>query len=235
MKRLLLLSLLVPQLAAAEILVVEHAKLWVSAEEKLEDATLIVRDGVVLAAGRGVAVPGGGAATTIDGRGLVVTAGLVDAGARFGVHEIDLEGATVESLPGAPGDAVHAAYRVEWGFNPTSVGVDVARAGGITSAVVIPNGGLVAGRSAWISLPEGAVAPIVIRGELAVHLTLGERAQGPGKGARDMELLQLPKLLEDTLQFPPQPQGVRNTSGCAKWALSRPESGTPLIPPPGGG
>jgi imidazolonepropionase-like amidohydrolase len=201
MKRLLLMSLLVPRLAAAEILVVEHTTLWVSAEEKLEDATLIVRDGVVLAAGRGVAVPGGGAATTIDGRGLVVTAGLVDAGARFGVHEIDQEKATVEGLPSTPADAVHAAYRVDWGFNPTSVGVDIARAGGITSAVVIPSGGLVAGRSAWISLPEGAVAPVVVRAELAVHVTLGERAKRAGKGARGMALLELRELLDDTAQY----------------------------------
>jgi imidazolonepropionase-like amidohydrolase len=197
----LVLGLLVASAANAEIVAVEHATIWVSPTEKIEDATLIVRDGTILAAGKGVAVPTG-QATTIDGRGMVITAGLVDAAARIGVEEVPQEGSSVEGqMPSSPGTAVHAAYRIDWGFSPTSVAVDVARAGGITQVVVIPQGGLVAGRSAWIALPEGAVTPAVVRAELAVHVTLGERARQPGMGSRGLALVDLRELLDDASQY----------------------------------
>ena len=216
---LLLLSL--APVARAEIVAVENATIWVSSTEKLEDATLIVRDGVVLAAGRGVAVPGGQAAVKIDGRGLVVTAGLVETGARIGVDEIGAEAPTVEGqLPSVPGNAVHAAYRIDWGYNPTSVAVDVARAGGITQAVVIPDGGLVAGRSAWIALPEGAVTPPVVRAELAVHVTLGERGLAPGLGSRGLALLELRELLDDAAQYAKRRQAFEENR-ARRFAASR--------------
>jgi imidazolonepropionase-like amidohydrolase len=221
MRALVCLSLLLGPVAGAEIIVVEHATVWVSPEKKLEDASLIVRDGVILSAGKNVALPGGSGATVVDGRGTIVTAGFVDSAARFGAEEIEQEPPTVEGrLASDPDHAVHAAFRIDWGFNPSAVTVDVARAAGITSAIVIPTGGLVSGRSAWISLPEGAVAPVLVRGELAMHVTLGQRALRSGAGSRGLALLALRELLADAAELARR-RGQFDENRLRKLAASR--------------
>src|SRR5687767_6803232 len=54
----------------------------------IENGTVVIQDGKIAAVGQGVAVPGG--AEKIDGRGLSVYPGLIDAGTTLGLAEIPL-------------------------------------------------------------------------------------------------------------------------------------------------
>ena len=107
-------SLLVARVAAADLVVVEHATLWVTPEEKLEHATLIVRDGVVLSAGRNVALPGGSNATIVDGRGCSdrrsSTTRPVRPGDRAGAPPWRKLASTPITRP--------AAFRIDWAQTP---------------------------------------------------------------------------------------------------------------------
>jgi imidazolonepropionase-like amidohydrolase len=108
---------------------------------------------------------------------------------------------TVEGSFAHGKDAIHAAYRVIDGYNPTSVAIPVARAGGVTSVVSTPRGGLVSGTSAWFSLAAGPVADVTSVAPLAMYATLGEGALGSAEGSRGVALEKLRELLDDALHY----------------------------------
>src|SRR5436190_16064933 len=54
------------------------ARLVISPDEEIEQGTLVVRDGLIVAAGKDIATPSD--AEVIDGTGLYVYAGFIDAG-----------------------------------------------------------------------------------------------------------------------------------------------------------
>lgn len=107
----------------------------------------------------------------LAGPGDVVTAGLVAVDTSLGVVEIDLEEGTTDQDEG--GDPVRASLVVADAYNPRSVSVPVARTGGITSAIVEPAGGLVAGSSAWVDLRGATQADAVVKRVLALRAGFG--------------------------------------------------------------
>jgi imidazolonepropionase-like amidohydrolase len=144
-----------------------------------------------------VATPAG--ATRIDGKGMVVTAGFVDACSTVGLSEVGLEDTANEGRFG-DGTEIHAAYRVTDGFNPASVTIPIARTGGLTAVVAVPRGGFVPGTSAWVELADGAQAAVV-RSPLAMYAVLGEGGLAAGQGSRGLTLERLRELLDDAATY----------------------------------
>jgi imidazolonepropionase-like amidohydrolase len=160
----------------------------------LEGASVVIDGNRIVAVGVGVELPAG--AERIDASGSIVTPGLIDAASRLGLQEVSGEVRTVEGTAGPEGDPIRAALRVDDTFNPASFLIPVARNGGLTSAAVVPRGGLVAGQSAWVDLVEDQpvrVAP------LAVHVSL--RGTGDKPGARSRGWLRLREAFEDARLF----------------------------------
>ena len=184
--------------AAAPDFAIENATVFVTPDRAIRDATIVVRKGRVSAVGARVAVPAG--LRRIDGRGRVVTAGLVDASSSLGLVEVELEPTTADGRfdPTTP---VHAAYRAVDGYDPNSVAIAVARAGGVTSAVSAPAGGLIAGASAWVSLADRAGDDAVIKSPLAMVSALGEQAIAATSGSRGLATLRLREVLDDAVQY----------------------------------
>ncbi len=141
----------------------------------LESATVVIEGERIAAVGIGVPVPRG--ARVIDARGGVVTPGLVDAASRVGLVEIATEPAGIEGTTPAP-EPIRAALRADDAFNPASLALPVARAGGVTSVVAMPAGGVISGQSAWVDLVD---ADPVRRAPLALHVAI---AAGEQPGAR---------------------------------------------------
>jgi imidazolonepropionase-like amidohydrolase len=177
--------------AAAQPIAITGATVYQRGGARLEGATVVIRDGKIAEVGAGVAAPAG--ARLIDGKGKVVTAGLVDACSQLGLIEIELEATAIDGrfAPGAVD--VHAAYRAADAYNARSVGIQVARTGGITSAMTGPVGGLVAGQAAFVSLAEGASAPG--RAPAAMIAALGPGAIASGSRGHAAERLR--ELLDD--------------------------------------
>jgi imidazolonepropionase-like amidohydrolase len=97
---------------------------------------------------------------------------------------------------------VHAAYRVTDGYYPQSVAIPVARAGGVTSVIAVPRGGLVAGTSACFALADSpSVDRVTVRAPTAMHVTLGEAARAAGSGSRGRALERLREVLDDAAQY----------------------------------
>lgn len=92
----------------------------------------------------------------VDARGKVLTAGFVDAWSALGLMGIELEPSTVDVELKTPWQddegLVRAAARASLAFDPRSEPIRVARAGGVTSALAVPRGGVIAGQAFWIDL-----------------------------------------------------------------------------------
>jgi imidazolonepropionase-like amidohydrolase len=175
-------------------LAIVGAQVYTGAGPPLDAATVVIEGERVARVGVGIAVPAG--AEIIQAEGMVVTPGLVDPASRLGVVDVSLEPSSVEGTAGPDFDPIRAALRVADTFNPSSFLIPVALAGGVTSAVVLPVGGIVKGQSAWVDLTE--VDP-VRASPVALHVSLF--AQGDKPGSRARAYLVLREAFEDARLF----------------------------------
>ncbi len=172
---------------------IAHATVYVpDGRAPLNDATVVIASGKVLAVGTGAAVPAG--ARTIDGRGKVVTPGFIDARTDVGVVDVDLEPQSDDTDVPA---AVTPALRMIDGYNPQSALVPITRAGGVTSVVVSPRGGLLGGQAAFVDLAGDTVAEAVVRPVLAQLAQVDEPTAQASAGTRGGMWLILREALED--------------------------------------
>jgi imidazolonepropionase-like amidohydrolase len=200
---LFVLAALAPAPAQAQAqrdLAIVGARVHTAPGTVIENATIVVRDGRVRAIGSGVAVPAG--AQRIDATGKVVTAGLIDSSTRMGLVEVDLEESTVAGRFGRGGaDVVHAAYQAVDGYNPRSVAIPIGRAGGVTSVVTAPVGGLVSGMGAWAQLIDDAPSESILAPSVAMYANLGEDAAAAAGGSHAMAMERLRELLADASDY----------------------------------
>jgi imidazolonepropionase-like amidohydrolase len=134
-------------------LAIEHVRLEAGDGTVRDDITVVVEGERISAVGPAAAVPVG--ATRIDGRGLTLTPGLVDLRSHLGLVEVELEPATVDTaLRDTPGHeaALTPAFRVADGFNPLSIWLPISREEGVTSVVLQPEHGVLAGTGTWLPL-----------------------------------------------------------------------------------
>ena len=114
----------------------------------IENGTVVIQDGKIAAVGANVSVPSG--AETIDGKGLSVFPGMIDAGTNLGLAEIPLgANATMDMTETG---TMNANAKAVLAVNPHSSHVNVTRVNGITTVLSSPAGGLIAGQNAVINL-----------------------------------------------------------------------------------
>jgi imidazolonepropionase-like amidohydrolase len=183
--------------ARAQTIAITGGKVYPVSGPPIENGTVIVRDGKIVAVGAGVAVPND--ARRIDATGKWVTPGLINALSGLGVSEIGQVQATVDR--GARGDSgVAAAFPVWEGINPASTMLAPARNEGITSVLVVPTGGLIAGQAALIDLVPGTVTDMLNKAPIAMVAQFGDPRAG-GSNARGEQYARLKELLEDTRAY----------------------------------
>ena len=171
---------------------ITHGKVFVPGRAPLDDATVVLSGGKVLAVGVGVAIPAG--TRTVDATGKFVTPGFIDAMSDVGVIDVDLEPSTNETDLHT---AMTPALRLVDGYNPESIVVPITRAGGVTSVVVVPRDGLLGGQSAFVDLAGERVADAVVRPALAQVARVDEGEARESAGTRGAMWLMLREALED--------------------------------------
>jgi imidazolonepropionase-like amidohydrolase len=181
--------------AAAQELAIVGGRVHTVTGGALEDATVLVRDGRIVAVGADVAVPAG--AARIDARGKVVTPGIFDPASAIGIVEVDQVDATTDARLASQEDAVTAAFDVTFGLNPHSTLVPFNRSLGLTTAAALPSGGLVAGQAAVIDLWGATASEMVVKPKAAMRASYDEGAAAIAGGARGGAALRLREVLED--------------------------------------
>jgi imidazolonepropionase-like amidohydrolase len=131
----------------------------------IPNGTIVFSNGVITSVGASAQIPAN--ATVIDGTGLFVYPGLIDAGSHVGLEEISAVPGTVDTAE--LGD-INPNARAEVAVNPHSNVIPVTRVNGITSVVTEPEGGIISGSSAMINLAGWTPQEMTLKAPLAMHI-----------------------------------------------------------------
>lgn len=137
---------------------IRGARIVTVSGETIENGTIVISNGKITAIGANAAVPSG--AETIDGKGLSVFPGMIDAGTNLGLAEV-AAGAPSTLDTTETGDMNSNAKAIT-AVNPHSSHVNVTRVNGITSVLSMPTGSVVSGQAAVINLAGST------QGEMAI-------------------------------------------------------------------
>ena len=127
---------------------IKGAKVVTVSGEIIENGTVVIKDGKILAVGATVSVPSD--AQVIDGKGLSVYPGMIDAATNLGLSEIQLSADPTVDV--AESGDFNPNAKAFIGFNPHTSHVNVTRVNGVTTVISTPVGGIISGQTALMNL-----------------------------------------------------------------------------------
>lgn len=132
--------------AGGAAIAITNARIFPISGPAIERGTIVIRGNRIEAVGADVTVPAG--AQVVDAKGGEVYPGFIDARTTLGLNEPG---------PGGYGDAgemleINASLKAQVAYQADSDAIPVARVNGITSAAVVPSGGLLGGQVAVMNL-----------------------------------------------------------------------------------
>ena len=133
--------------ATGEIYAIRNARIVTVTGSVIDNGTVVIANGKIGAVGANASIPSG--AKVIDGKGLSVYPGMMDADSEIGLTEIGSVAGSVDT--NEIGDN-NANIHVDVAIRPDSSHIAVTRVNGVTSALTAPRGGLIAGQSAIVNL-----------------------------------------------------------------------------------
>jgi imidazolonepropionase-like amidohydrolase len=164
---------------------------------KLERATVLIRDGTIVAVGPAVAVPPD--AVRVDATGKWVTPGFIDGGGQMGLVEIGAVPGTREAT--LQGDTIAAAFNVAEGINPASTLIPVTRIEGITTALAVPSGNLISGQAVLIDLAGATIEEMLVKSPAAMVVDFSESGKAEAGGSRAGVAERLRRVFRDALEY----------------------------------
>jgi imidazolonepropionase-like amidohydrolase len=183
--------------APAQTIAITGGKVYPVSGPVIENGTVVITNGVISAVGANVPIPAG--AQRIDATGKIVTPGFVDAATQLGVQEISAVADTRDAAARGK-DNIAADFTVWEGLNPNSVLLAPARKEGVTSFVILPTGGLIAGQAALVDVVPGTTTDMIIKAPVAMVAEVGD-PQSAGLTSRGELIVKLREVLEDAKYF----------------------------------
>jgi imidazolonepropionase-like amidohydrolase len=185
-----------------------HATVHTVSGETIADGTVCFERGRIVRVGAGgPARPG---SSVVDGTGLHLYPGFLDAQTGVGLIEI---GSVAGSVDLAEAGALNPHVNTAIAINPDSELIPVTRANGLTHVLSVPEGGLVSGSSALIRLDGWTWEDLVAASPVAMHIrwprfrVLRSSYYGPPpseedqKKEREDSLKKIRKLFEDARAY----------------------------------
>lgn len=183
--------------AAAQNLVIQNANLF-DGETVRENATLVIRDGLVVAWADEDDVPSG--LDMVDADGAWVTPGIFSSFTRTGIVEVGAEDSTNDTA--AAQSKFGASLDMSDAFNPASTVIDVTRIEGVTHMAVAPSlGSSLFGGQGFIATTTGEPGSIV-KERAFTFVNLGEGGAGLAGGSRPAAWATFRAALGDARAFP---------------------------------
>lgn len=199
MRRLLLATVV---LAAASLpvwsqtIAITGGKVYPVSGPPIANGTVLIRDGAIVAVGANVNVPA--SAQRIDATGKIVTPGLINSITTIGLVEIGQVRDTNDAAAKGNNN-IAAAFKPWEGLNPASSVFAPTRSEGVTTVIITPRGGLVAGQAAAIDLGTGQRSEVMRRAPVAMIAQIDD-AQSAGTNSRG-ELMGKLRALFDDVKF----------------------------------
>ncbi|MDH3592467.1 MAG: amidohydrolase, partial [Planctomycetota bacterium] len=153
--------LLLAALASADVLVLDGARIHTVTKGTIERGTVVIEKGRIKAVGKQgeVTIPEG--AKVRDCAGLVIIPGLVDTHSHLGVYS--RPGVIANSDGNEMTGPVQSLVRALDSIHPRDPGIRLARAGGVTTANIMPgSGNVMGGQTAYVKLRGKTVEDMLI-------------------------------------------------------------------------
>ncbi len=184
---LTLTSSVYAQLSNSESYAIKGATIVTVSGATIPNGTVVIRNGLIAAVGADVNVPAD--ARVIEGKGMTVYPGLIDAYSSYGIRP---------PTPPAGGGNPPAAFQAQLNAGETGAGLlpevtvndllsvnaetfDQQRSAGITAALTSPRDGVFRGRAAFINLGTESGEKLLLRSPLALSIGFGgARGSYPG-------------------------------------------------------
>jgi imidazolonepropionase-like amidohydrolase len=169
--RALLFFLLPAALAAAsasdDSFVLRGATVHTMNGPEIPNGTVVVRDGKIIGVGSNLAVPKD--LKVIDGKGMHVYPGLIDAGTEVGLVEVNGVRETLDTTEiGKYNPELVALDAV----NPSSEHIPVTRTNGITTVATMPEGQLISGQVSLMHLDGWTTEDMGVKPRAALHMRM---------------------------------------------------------------
>lgn len=185
----------------------------------IERGTVVIRDGLIAAVGANVAAPPD--ARTIDGAGLTIYPGLIDASTTLAIPRPTPSPTTGQGGGGGGGFAGLFGQTAPSAVSPNSTQlpglqpeilasdiirpggpeIEASRAAGITAAQTAPRGNVFLGQSAVINLAGDTPQAMIVRTPVALYVGLNPIGQGQYPGSLMGVFSSVRQMLLDARRF----------------------------------
>ncbi|HEX5834943.1 MAG TPA: amidohydrolase family protein [Pyrinomonadaceae bacterium] len=183
---ILFVSLAGAQRSAIDTYAITNARIVTVSGPTIERGTVVIRNGLIAAAGANVSAPSD--ARIIDGAGLTVYPGLIDSYTNLALPEAapspspggggggggGFFAAQQRPTPGGPNSTqppgLQPETMVEDVIRPGGNEIEASRSTGITTALISPRTGIWMGQSALINLAGGTPQEMIVRSPVAMHV-----------------------------------------------------------------
>ncbi|PKM01358.1 MAG: amidohydrolase, partial [Gammaproteobacteria bacterium HGW-Gammaproteobacteria-7] len=175
---LIWLILLAPIPAIAQVQVFEGARLLPVSGPAIDNGTLVVEAGRIVALGATGSVPVPDGASRIDVAGKVIIPGLVDTHSHVGIFPRPMVPAHADGNEST--GPVQPQLRALDAIWPADPGIRMALTGGITTANIMPgSGNVIGGQTVYAKLRGDTVEEMLIPGSLGgLKMANGENPKG---------------------------------------------------------
>ena len=184
--------------------------------EPINNATVIITNGRVTAAGANILVPAG--AKRIDASGKWVTPGIFAGFSRVGMSEV--EGVDPTNDTSAARSPFSVAIDAADAVNPRAVAIPVSRSGGVTRAVIAPSTAqtMFAGQGAVIDL--GADPDAITKAQAFQFVEFGEAGASEAGGSRPAAWAYFRNAIQEARDYAAslRPMGMRPHDAMLKRA-----------------
>ena len=185
----------------------------------VEKGTIVIKGNRIEAVGAGVSVPAG--AKVVDGTGLSVYPGFIDAGTDLGLNEPGVRNYddVSEML------TFNQMLRTRVAFQSDSDAIPVARVEGITTAAIVPGGGVIAGEIPVMNLDGWTWEENTLRPSAGLAMSYpggggGGRGGGGGGGAGGAGAAEQARQMDELSRMFDQARAyMKNTTRAMNWSL----------------
>jgi imidazolonepropionase-like amidohydrolase len=219
------------QRSAIDTYAITNARIVTVSGPIVERGTVVIRNGLIAAAGANISVPPD--ARVIDGAGLTVYPGLIDSYTNLAVPEavpgpspgggggggFVLLQAQARPSPGGPNSTQPAGLQpevmVEEVIRTSGTEIESSRNIGITTALTVPRSGIWMGQSALINLSGETPQQMIVRSPVAMHVSFTPlRGSYPGSlmgvFAQLRQMMLDAQRYRDSMQiYERNPRGIR--------------------------
>lgn len=180
--------------------------------DDITDGIILIKDGKIEAVGKNIAIPEN--ARVIDAKGFFAYPGMIDGLCSLALSEIGSLRATIDYRETG---RINPQLKTVEALRPDSIHVPIARANGITTAHIVPTGGLISGQSGLIRLNGWTPMEMIVKSQVAMHIEFpsiprSRRGEAQPREETSKQITELKEILNKARYYQKRKEAVQKKS-----------------------